>query len=1126
MKFIQKYKLYIFEVIFLIILSLTPLLWFKPGHIVIGVDSGYPVDYEKYFEQRVFTWLGSQNFGIDMSAEVGVMPYSGLTAAISMLGFSQYDVQKVLFVFWFLLITFSIYIFLSYLSPKKEYWIVRIAGTIIYSFSLHLYSFWLQGEQPILASYVILPFFSLFLLRFAQGLSTPLKTAIYLNIVYFLFSSGGVRGIPLIGPIIVTSIVIIAYYFLINFKKEGFEYIKRFLILSIFSLVLLVLSNAYFFYPFISSFLLQYSNQVAIAGGITGAIDWARFISTHTSFTNLFRLHGDNSWYNIPHLWANSFLTNPILIIISFIFPIIAFLSPILVSKKERRIIILFLFIGLFGLFFSAGAHLPLGYIYIFMMEHIPGFAAFRSGYYKFMPIVYFSFAVLIGFGLHYVSNKFPNLKGRLIGILAILVILLYHYPYFTGANFDFNSPFSTMVRVPSYVTNFAKMQGKTPDRFRTLVVPPPADAFNIKTYSWGYWNSYPLFPLITDRGFVVNDAFVYNDNENRFINLIYDSLRKNDLNTFINSVNNTNIKYILLTKDIAKDYVMSLSEDPLKYSHILEDKNNFKLIWQEGPWQLYEILLANPKKIEVHNSVVNRISEDMPIDNLLYTNSFPFIENKDLIKNKNLPVKSEFIDLPCVSCVLLNAEPGPGITAQSITPSSIFYKFKVGREKNRLNVKSSDQKIDGFLGLSAKRVSELDALNYNQPDSEEKWLFAANIMYSYWKEIKTLYNKEYKDTLNYSLLQRLSQYLIFEQNTITNVIKIRGYDKNHQIGNFLMNTVREMDEINNHLKNRISARDWKSNFIYNISKATDKIYINRTSLPHDLFNNPIYPTSYEIDGVFNKFDFGQEYINLPKDKKTLTLTFDLINLFSNPEKIVLDYNNETKNCLVSPIKNYSGFNKYIINVDVKDIDRGVMHIKREYKVFKTEDYVGLDANNLNTFNPDLSAETYTGRTGKYTYKLMGKPNDISAKIYFCSHRLQDPEDVFKNITVTQEVSPLVFSIINKNALNDLAPTITFKKINSIYYKVKVENVKSPFVLTFSERNSPLWEAKIGNNILKDQFLVNGYANGWYIDKKGNYNIDLVFSTQSKFEKGLIVTIVTVLALLSYVSINIIKKYK
>ena len=62
----------ILEILFLLVLGLTPLLWFHDKQVVVGLDSGYGVDYILYFIQRFYTWLGSQNLGVDMSVEVAV----------------------------------------------------------------------------------------------------------------------------------------------------------------------------------------------------------------------------------------------------------------------------------------------------------------------------------------------------------------------------------------------------------------------------------------------------------------------------------------------------------------------------------------------------------------------------------------------------------------------------------------------------------------------------------------------------------------------------------------------------------------------------------------------------------------------------------------------------------------------------------------------------------------------------------------------------------------------------------------------------------------------------------------------------------------------------------------------
>src|SRR5438046_113625 len=89
---------------------------------------------------------------------------------------------------------------------------------------------------------------------------------------------------------------------------------------------------------------------------------------------------------------------------------------------------ILLLLLSLVGIFLSAGGHPPLGNVYIFMMKHIPGFASFRSAYYKFMPTVYLSFAILIATAVYYLLNKFSSKAKFCGGVILIFLTLLYHY--------------------------------------------------------------------------------------------------------------------------------------------------------------------------------------------------------------------------------------------------------------------------------------------------------------------------------------------------------------------------------------------------------------------------------------------------------------------------------------------------------------------------------------------------------------------------------------------------------------------------------------------------------------------------------------------------------------------------
>lgn len=1126
-RILTKYKFILFEIIALFVLSLLPLLWFHPGHVVIGMDSGYPVDYVKYFQQRQSTWLASQNFGIDMSSEVGIVPYNFLPALIRMAGVSDYDVQKVLFIGWFFTLALSMYALSLYLFSKKEQWASRFLAIIIYIINLHLYSFWLQGEQPILASYALLPLITLFLLRFIHGKSSFLKTAIFLNLAYLPFSSGGMRGIPLIGPVFLTIITLFLFFLIFNFKKGKFEYIKKFVVLSAWSLLFFVFCNAYFLIPFISSFTIQFNNQVAIAGGIEGTVNWANFISTHTSLINLFRLHGDNNWYDKPYLWSWPYLTNPFLIVGSFVFPILAFCSLLLAKKKNEKIIVLFFaFLALIGLFFSAGAHPPFGGIYIFMMEHVPGFAAFRSGYYKFIPTVYLSFAVLIGFTINYISNKLHFKFRPILGAIVIFSALAYHYPYFTNSNFEFNKPFSTQVKIPDYVKEFAKMENSLPDKYRTLVVPPPADAFNIKAFTWGYWGSYPLFPLITDRGFVVNDPFVYNQNENELITSLYNNFRERDFQSFLNGARITNVKYVLLISDTARDYSMSLTENPSKYWDILNNQEYFKLVWQNGPWKLYEIILVDPQKIEVFNSVtINRGSPSV-IDSVLATNNLPFIDKKEKEKIPQVPSYGEIIDFLCVSCHILDDIEEPSIMHPKIYPTSPLYSFKLSFEKNLHNDASDGQKIDAYLGLSIKRVSELDRLNYISADSKAKWNISAEKLYEYWKNIYSLYSKNYKNSIDYTMLRKISRYLILERNIISNVINIRHFTNKEDIGRSLIATVQEMEKIDKSLHNKLTEWDWKNVFVYDIKGTKKRIWLDSKTFPHNELGEPIAPSSYLLNDTRYTnilFDNKNPYIDVSSEDKALTLFFDVPNLFiaSDVEDKVFD--TVHRKCLVSQISNYSGMKRYLITTKVNEKVRGFLYIKREYDIFKTEDMAFAPA-----VSPDydVAVETYTGGTDTFQYIFTGRANDKSVKISFCGDEAQDPGQIFKNISVTEIIHPKLYSYTEREDVKTGVPQVRFNKVSATSYKVYIADARNPFILSFSERFSPLWEARLYNQINKNHFTLNGFANGWYVDKKGSYIIYLDFKTQRLEEIGVVISATTVLVLLLILIFQFLKNEK
>ncbi len=113
-------------------------------------------------------------------------------------------------------------------------------------------------------------------------------------------------------------------------------------------------------------------------------------------------------------------------------------------------------------------------------------------------------------------------------------------------------------------------------------------------------------------------------------------------------------------------------------------------------------------------------------------------------------------------------------------------------------------------------------------------------------------------------------------------------------------------------------------------------------------------------------------------------------------------------------------------------------------------------------------------------------------------------------------------------------PSITFRQINPTRYLVHVDNAVAPFFLVFSESFHAGWQAYVqqGANTLDSTWyeqsalsswlldsskrteisqhnLVNGYANSWYVQEKGSYDIILEFTPQRLYEAGVFVIVST-----------------
>lgn len=116
---------------------------------------------------------------------------------------------------------------------------------------------------------------------------------------------------------------------------------------------------------------------------------------------------------------------------------------------------------------------------------------------------------------------------------------------------------------------------------------------------------------------------------------------------------------------------------------------------------------------------------------------------------------------------------------------------------------------------------------------------------------------------------------------------------------------------------------------------------------------------------------------------------------------------------------------------------------------------------------------------------------------------------------------------------NSILPEMEIENRNNTAVSIHIRNAVAPYYLIMQENYSKYWELKVvtPNNALVsnpgNHFKVNGYANAWLIDKKGDYDIVLNFKPQNYFLVGSLVSFISayIIPLIIYI-LPILRKDK
>lgn len=148
---------------------------------------------------------------------------------------------------------------------------------------------------------------------------------------------------------------------------------------------------------------------------------FARF--TQTSFLSFSSL-GHSLLLLSPH-WFKNIFGNISPLLSEFIFiPFFVFLSAILRAKNYW--VGFWLLTALISIFLTKGSNPPLGNIYPWLFQHIPGFSLFRDST-KFFFLTALSYSILLGISIDEIIKRFKKYSGfKLIVVLSFTSLILF----------------------------------------------------------------------------------------------------------------------------------------------------------------------------------------------------------------------------------------------------------------------------------------------------------------------------------------------------------------------------------------------------------------------------------------------------------------------------------------------------------------------------------------------------------------------------------------------------------------------------------------------------------------------------------------------------------------------------
>src|SRR5882724_152760 len=412
---------------------------------------------------------------------------------------------------------------------------------------------WGRGLTSQYASFALLP---LALFLFLRGLKN--KNIFYLfvlSIVAVLFSSAFGITTFIIVYWVVLGIGWISWF--TTTKKETTKDILFSLCYFILAFFLWCITNAYWLLPTLFEANKIYAGHIInVEENIGTLLGVSR---NYTPFV-LSRLLQD-TYFFAPSALSSLYFTLPFQAI-SLLLPLFLLIGLFAILKKKNlNTGIVFVVLLLIGYIVCSGANPPLGWLFVWIFNHVTFLQAFRNPYEKFGIVYALGYSPIFSLGvIYFFTQKFVKSKIKFLGIFVTIFLVcgIYLFPMWNGRLMT-----GQKVQVPEAYKKLNHLLDRDGSQYRVALLPfwPGDGAF----YQWGNTKYQGIDPTM-----YLLDAPVISSNPSNFpfFSDFMQSVRENIYKTDISgALSLLRVKYLIARKD-----AINLSSAEKQHQQFLTD--------------------------------------------------------------------------------------------------------------------------------------------------------------------------------------------------------------------------------------------------------------------------------------------------------------------------------------------------------------------------------------------------------------------------------------------------------------------------------------------------------------------------------------------------------------------------